>query len=193
MDFRVRKSIKVSELSDEQLLEFMESVQTDEEDDSSSDDGIKDPDFEPDEISAEDEHYISQVVHQINEHESTFINEAADFLLNISEITGAFPSASSTLHPELNVSNEEVVVTTEEVEKALGKVVLHDEVLHEEEPSTSTSRFKPPKRARSPLPEIECTGPSIVPSAPSIVIQKCQADIISKMPDQNSEKSWQCR
>lgn len=62
-------------------------------------------------------------------------------------------------HPHLNVSTEEVVVTTEEVEQALGEVVIHDE------PSTSTSRFKPPKRQRSPLPEIQSTGPSIVPSA----------------------------
>lgn len=58
MDFRSRKNVKVSELSEEQLLEFMESVESDEEDDFSSDDDIDDPDFVLDEISAEDEQYI---------------------------------------------------------------------------------------------------------------------------------------
>lgn len=164
MDFRSRKNVKVSELNDEQLLEFMESVESDEGDDLSSDDDIDDPDFVLDEISAEDERYISQVCHQINEDESGFVNQAADYSLNMSTIAQALPSASSTLQPELTVSNEEVVVSTEQHDESIGEIVVH-EVVHEEGPSTSTPRFKPPKRARSPLPEIESTGPSIVPSA----------------------------
>ncbi|XP_049305004.1 piggyBac transposable element-derived protein 4-like isoform X2 [Bactrocera dorsalis] len=139
MDFRNRKKIKLSEMTDEQTCEFMESVETGEEADFSSDDDMNDPDFEPNEISPEDERYISEVVHQIDEDESAFLNKADNFSLNLSAIKEDLPSTSPN----------------EEVEEASG----------EEEPSTSTPRLKPPKRARSPLPEFDCSGPFIVPSS----------------------------
>lgn len=61
MDFRSRKKLNVSNLSDEQLMEFIESVETDEDVDFSSDDDINDPDFVLDEISSEVERYISMM------------------------------------------------------------------------------------------------------------------------------------
>ncbi|XP_050337662.1 uncharacterized protein LOC126763933 isoform X1 [Bactrocera neohumeralis] len=117
----------------------MESVETDEEADFSSDDDMNDPDFEPNEISPEDERYISEVVHQIDEDESAFLNKADKFSLNLSAIKEDLPSTSPN----------------EEVEEASG----------EEGPSTSTPRLKPPKRAHSLLPEFDCSGQSIVPSS----------------------------
>lgn len=145
---RRARSYKLRELTEEEILEIMDSVETDvegDEDDYNSDDSIKDPDFGPriHQISSEDEKAIDQNI--------AILNNDTDFFLS-SDLF--LPSASTTLH---NIS-------------------LFNELTEETEPQPSTSTtvqpqpansklFRPPKRARSPLPSMENSGPEVIPGA----------------------------
>lgn len=145
-----KKKVNLEELSDEQLLEFIDSVDSD-DDIYSSDDSVNDPDYivdniEPDttaELSKSDENAIDNCIDVMNEAETTdaFV-EAINFSMNISEIP------SSTL--VMDVAAVETVDT---------------EGPSSSTPTTTNARFKPAKRARSPLPTVETTGPLVQPSA----------------------------
>lgn len=68
---RRARSYKLRELTEEEILEIMDSVETDvegDEDDYNSDDSIKDPDFDPriHQISSEDEKAIDQNIAILN-------------------------------------------------------------------------------------------------------------------------------
>lgn len=146
------KKFNLEKLSDDQLIEFINSVESEDEI-YSSDDSVFDPDYvvdniEPDsldELPKNDEQATEECIQEMNEAETTdaFL-QAVNLSINISEIEN--PAASSTF--------------------VLG--IAADET--EQEPSTSTaiitnSRLKSPKRARSPLPTFEATGPSVQPTA----------------------------
>lgn len=127
---------KLSDLTDDQLLDLMDSVDTDEE--CSSDDEYSDLDFVPDEITVEKK-----------EDDMTTINRALDE----SEI-GAGPSTSLM-----------VIATTITGSPAEDTEVVESSFSATETVALAAASLKPPKRARSPLPSIESTGPSITPSA----------------------------
>lgn len=148
---RERKQVKLSDLTEDELIEFMDSVESGE--DYSTDDEYDDPTFAPNEISAheispEEEECIQECIQNM-ENSDAFIAEAANFSLNISAIEP--PSASSTLNPAEAARIEYVDVPVFEEQAA-------------DVPTTSTAVQKPGKRPRSPLPFLETTGPIYVPS-----------------------------
>lgn len=162
----VSKRVRLEVLSEEELIEFIDSVQTDEES-SEDDDSVVDPDYVVDNIETDSsaEHEIHQCIEKMSAEDSSAFVQAMNF--SLIDITNVEPAASSTFVAPDNESvtaNETVVGSIETVE-----VEVEDEV----QPSTSTAEkehFKPPKRARSPLPVIEETGPASVPSAGGFIL-----------------------
>lgn len=136
MDRRRRKTIKPSELSDEQVEEFVNSVDSDLEEDVSGDESAHedDSDYVPDQISPEDDEAIERHLNQCRDSTNLFI-DAINISLNLSDI----PSASSTLIPT-QVAAEEEVETSGEVEEAAV------------EPQPSSSSAATPARGRPPVP-----------------------------------------
>lgn len=140
---RYKKRVNLEELSEEQLMEFIDSVESD-VDSVGSDDSVADPDFVFDSILSEsDEQAIEACTDEMNEAENTdaFV-QAINLSLNLNELEA--PAASSTF-----VHDVAALETVETVET--------------QEPSTSTAT-RATKRGRSPLPTVEATGPSIQPS-----------------------------
>lgn len=126
-------------MSDEQLKELMESVETDKEVHFSSDDDLDDPDYIVDD---KDDQCISRCVREMIDAESSDIFlEGINTSLNISSIDNR-PSTSALALVVMGTSTSTPVVST-----------------------VRTSIVKPQKRARSPLPSVEDSGPSVVPSA----------------------------
>ncbi|XP_031622902.1 uncharacterized protein LOC116340503 [Contarinia nasturtii] len=157
--------IKLSELTDAELIEFMDSVETDEEADFDSDDDFDDPIYVPDEITPEDDQYVSEMMQGL-EDSDIYITQAINMSLNISALDA--PTASSTINP---IEVEDVfvpVVTTEqnaviEGDAVFVPVVEAEETVATTEPIPSTSSaskksIKPAKRPRSPLPSHEATA-----------------------------------
>lgn len=174
-DLRERKQVKLSDLTDDQLLEFMDSVETDEEADFSSDDELDDPTFnvQDHEISPEDEQCISQSLETMQESDA-FIAEAVNYSLNISKIDT--PSASSTLNQAqaVEIVELDVVEETASLLEEACVVAAVPSTSTAVQPGTSTPVFKASKRPRSPLPTMEVTGPMNVPSAGGFMGQgKC--------------------
>lgn len=142
---KCKKRVDLEELSEEQLLQLIDSV--DDGDDCDSDDNVVDPDYvndsiEPDTLEEGDEQVIAECIDEMNAAETTdaFI-QAINLSLNLSAMEQ--PVASSTFVQ--NFSAVETVVT--------------------QEPFTSNATMiKAPKRARSPLPIIETNGPSVQPT-----------------------------
>lgn len=92
--------VKLSELTEEEIREFMDSVESDDDDgDFSSDDSMVDPTFEPDDISPEDEDAIDRCLQNL-ENTDMFIAQAVNLSLNLSSLDA--PSASSTLMPGID-------------------------------------------------------------------------------------------
>lgn len=67
MNRRNRNVFKLSDLSEEEVLEFMNSESTDEESDYDDDDSVADPNFDPcdHEISPEDDMLIDEHIEQV--------------------------------------------------------------------------------------------------------------------------------
>lgn len=86
---------KLSALTEEQVVELMESIDTDDEQDFSDDVEFIDPDYNPTEISPEDERCISQCLKDL-ETTDAFIAQAVNMSLNLTALED-MPSASSTL------------------------------------------------------------------------------------------------
>lgn len=155
------KKVNFEQLSDDQLVEYLHSTESDDDEyDYGSDDSAADPDYTDDKIEfddniefddkiePDDERALDHCIEQMNEAENTnaFV-EAINFSLNITEpinINDAI--ASSTLLLENLREIEEVEV----------------EVEVQPRPSTSNA-FKSNKRNRSPLPTIEIGGPTVRP------------------------------
>ena len=155
----------LSKLSDEEIRLFMESAETDEEEDfssddqnidanyelqeispeDSSDDENKDPNYELQEISPEDENIISQCLEDI-ESSDMFIDQAVDFSLNISGLD--LPRACSTFKSD---SFEKAVTVPSTYEMLSAS-------------TASASAAVRNKRPRSPLPSIQATGLKIIPN-----------------------------
>lgn len=135
--------IKLSALTEEQVVELMESIDTDDEEVFSDDDELVDPDYNPAEISPE--------------HETTdaFIAKAVNMSLNL---TKEMPCASSTL----TAANIEPYIIDETV-ATLPEVVA--ETVATTTQAVASSSHQTQKRARSPLPSMETTGPTSTPSA----------------------------
>lgn len=156
------KKFNLSNMNDDELQEFMDSVETDESDsgDFSSGDEFNDPDYIPDEISAEEEQCISQAIREMNAGEtSDFFIQAVNMSLNVYDL----PPASSTIIE--TVAATETVETTEAIASTSQAMETLEIAEETETVESTTSHFKPQKRPRSPLPSIEITGPDIVPSA----------------------------
>lgn len=151
MDLRKRsykKKINLENMSDEQLLEFMDSVESsvESEDESfDSDDSICDQTYILNNIEADTwpentEQAIAECVHNMGVAETTdaFV-EGLNFSLNFSAMD--IPSAYSTFF------EDEAAV----------------EIVVPQEPSESTAAKIPNKykRVRSPLPTAEATGPLV--------------------------------
>lgn len=148
----LKKKFNLSKLSDEQLKELMDSVETDEEyeDDFNSDNDYNEPDYYPNEISAEDDHSISQCIREMQDEQCNFSMQDVSISFNISSIDDE-PSASNSI--TITTATEIAVNTEAETSTSTNSEAL------------TVSGSKPQKRARSPLPLVENTGPSIVPSA----------------------------
>lgn len=115
------------------LLDFMDSVESDEENgDFSSDDDLGDPNYEPDQINPEDERCISQLLREC-ETTDMFIAQAVNLSLNISALDT--PAASSTM------TVEEVPVVLEDDEE--GVTVIEEIVSTTEAAIPSTSSVLP--------------------------------------------------
>lgn len=148
-----KKTVNLEELSDDEMLELIGSVESELDED--SDDSVADPDYvfdniEPDSVSFDDEEVIEEAndaqIYEVNGNNSTdaFI-QAINASLHVSEL--GQPTASSTFIHDvaaIETVETEVLVST----------------------STATINATPfkPKRDRSPLPTIEFTGPSIRPN-----------------------------
>lgn len=111
-----------------------------------SDDSVADPDYvddniEPDTLDEGDEQVITECIHEMNAAETT---DAFIGAINLSLYLSAIePAGSSTFLQD----------------------VAADETVETQEPSTSNaSKTKTPKRARSPLPTVETTGPTVQPT-----------------------------
>lgn len=129
-EYRNSKDLKLCDLTDDQLFEMMNCVQTDEEC-SSSDDEDTGFNFVRDEITVEG-------------------NEEEICAPQVSDIAPG-PSTSLTLIATTIASSSSQ--DREAVESSLSATE-----------TMAIASVKPPKRARSPLPSIESSGPSITPS-----------------------------
>lgn len=150
-----RGAFKTSDLTPEEVLQFMDGTASDSEDDDliySDEDNDSDADYDPhlDEISPEDDIAIDRHLEAASDTMS--LANAINISLNLSlpnQSPFVTPSASSTLNPILSLSHEEEVET-------------------EPQPSTSNAVdvrpavVRPAKRLRSPLPLMETTGPTIL-------------------------------
>lgn len=154
---------RTGDLTPEEVEEFMKSVEDELSDESIESEHEDDSDYNPhlDQICPEDDLAIDQHL-QDAQHDTIMLARAINMSLDLSGIDLP-PSASSTMHPVLSLSHEEEVQTTmyEEVD-----VEVETE---EAQPSTSTAvetpaGVRPAKRARSPLPSMDVTGPTVTPS-----------------------------
>lgn len=136
-------------MSDEEIRNFMEADSDDEDStaDYSSDDNDADPDYVPDAIESEVNSMITNAVDAMNSGETSY---AFIESLNIT-LGDEVRSASSTLRPQEVAEYVEVEVEGEVPSTSAAA-------------SSSAALFKPPKRARSPLPQVEDDGPMIVPN-----------------------------
>lgn len=134
------KKVNLSVLSDEQIREFFESVETDSDDELDSDDSVEDPDYVLDTIRPDrsTEEYIEECIVKINlaaSEQPSISQAAASETRNISQVTiSEQPSTSQA--------------------GASGQPT-----------QAAVSQFRPEKRPRSPLPTIETTGPIGKPTA----------------------------
>lgn len=142
-----KQKINLEEMSDEQLLELIESVETP-DGSFDSDDSVADPTYvyniETDILPEDAEQAIAECVHNMGVARTTDEFLEANFSLNLS--TMDIPAANSTFVEDVPVV--ETVAT--------------------QEPSTSYATTKKAsfkcKRARSPLPTAEATGLSVQPN-----------------------------
>lgn len=149
---RPSERIKLSELTKEQVLELMDSIETDEEEDLSDDDNANDPNYDPAEIPPEDAKCISLCLKEM-ETADAFIAEAVTMSLNLTEIEN-MPSTSSTL-TVANIApyvTEETVATTHEI--------VAEETVGSTTQTVPSSSHQTQKRACSPLPSMEKIGPT---------------------------------
>ncbi|XP_036346255.1 uncharacterized protein LOC118755529, partial [Rhagoletis pomonella] len=98
--------IKLSELTEEQLQEIMDSIDTDAENDFSSDDDIADPEYMPEGIDPEDEHIISQCIKDIDDSD-IFIDGALDMSLNTSALETSLAGGEKTTELEVVASSSD--------------------------------------------------------------------------------------
>lgn len=181
---RRNKTFKLSELSDEQIQELIDSVESNFENDDEtsdspdySDDSIADPNYNPDPIELEVDELIDNAIQDMNLGESShaFIGNQSNLSFDITS------AASSTLHPaavyeivdDVNwvspdeTATENVIFIPLDADTAIEFAAANS--AEDEEVAAATSSavrsFKPAKRARSPLPAIEASGPSITPNA----------------------------
>lgn len=150
------RRIKLSNLSDEEIVELMDSVTSGSEDDGdfSSDDELNDPNYELDPIYG---------------HDSTINQILSDPEFSINVDPSEFGSMIDAVSLSLNLSS---IGTLPEV--GTGKIGANETVVMESivEPIASTStavqaippRSTSEKRLRSPLPTFDPTRPSVAPS-----------------------------
>lgn len=150
------KELITADMSDEQVAEFMDSVESENDSADDSDDSVRDPDYEPDEIQLQVRHGMNNAMENIQQ--SGAIDDSETFLqgLNISPLENEpGPAASSTY---IVLDNVVLLSSPEDIEAL-------PIVFEQPKPSTSAARTRPnQKRARSPLPTIDANGPSFTPN-----------------------------
>lgn len=162
------KGFITSDMSDEMIEEMMDSVESEQEDaDYDSDDSVKDPDYFPHECESQLNAAITDM--QQGESSHAFIPDIDLSAIDFDAIDIIPPSAPSSRIGNLVSLHS---LSTEDIQAM--PIVLSEEA----QPSTSAAAaaaaeapiklakstpFKP-KRARSPLPSIEDTGPTFTPN-----------------------------
>lgn len=123
-------------LSEKEVEELMNSVDSASDLDYDSDDSVADRDYIPDDI-IETNRYIDDAIQAmaLADESYAFIDPFASLTLNESQLAPIEVVADEVAGPSTR------------------------------NPGTSTNAFKPLKRPRSPLPTVEETGPSFVPNS----------------------------
>lgn len=158
MNNQFRKVYKLSELTEDQVLDFLDSVQTDEEVESSSDEDFSDSELVLDEITPEDEarQYTEPCqAKEITQHNEIYAEEEC-----ISEILKNDVFFNNEL--SVNLSGLECPSASTSISSEVPIVSMPIAEVSASTPSSSTRKSK---RPRSPLPLIESSGPSNHPSA----------------------------
>ncbi|XP_050503221.1 uncharacterized protein LOC126882370 [Diabrotica virgifera virgifera] len=174
MDFsrmKRTKRFRLGDLTDEQIEQLMNSVETDEETDYDSDDSVKDPDFVVDDIEKD---VIAECLNEMENADTT-----DQFLDGLHISAFDVPSASSIFTGN-NENYDEVGVDVEHQTKIRAE--------NKAELQASTSSSRPAKRMRSPLPIHEEDGPSIEPSAGGFI--GAALDAIQKSGPVISNITW---
>ncbi|CAG9830113.1 unnamed protein product [Diabrotica balteata] len=147
-------------MTEDEIQELMDSVETDSSGDYSSDDPDIDPDYEQDEIAPDD--MITECIREMQAGEtSDYFIQNVNMSLNISDIET--PAASSTMLTAVQIEADECVESLKKEEAGPSRCMKAI-------PSTSVADVahaassKPKKRPRSPLPIMEDSGPLITPS-----------------------------
>lgn len=151
-----QKKFNLCSLTDEEIADLMNSIETDDEFEEDSDNSIEDPDYRCDDnLKPEENAMIDDCLQLIDS--SSLVN-AIDLSMNVGDF-----SSNIT-----DVSQQVSVTVTNEKENA----VPQDNIITELPESISakpqieaTTSLKPKKRARSPLPSVEASGPQIIPTA----------------------------
>lgn len=150
-----KKRINVEALTEEELVQFLNSVDSDCEDEiSDDDDSVADPDFVVDNIESQlldssDEQDIDRCILDHSCDSTDSFVRAISLSLNISEIEQS--SDSSLFVPDV------AAVATVKTEEICEPSTSNE--------TTTNANLKPLKRARSPLPIVEAAGPKIQPNS----------------------------
>lgn len=146
-----QKKVKLSLLNDDEIEKFLNSIEDDDDDEIDLDNSIEDPDYRCDELEPEDNEMISDCLQVMDS--STFMNainlsiNVSTFSLNPTDVQHHIPSIDD------NASSD----NTPRAESSID--------LSERQKIEATTSMKSKKRARSPLPIIESSGPQVTPSS----------------------------
>ncbi|XP_067619865.1 uncharacterized protein [Eurosta solidaginis] len=142
-----QKKINFSVMSDSDIEALMDSVEI-EDDFEDSDNSISDPDYICDQINPDEDGMINDCLQKLDD--SSFM-DAINLTMNTSNI-----SVNSTQTP--TTSNEVLAQTR------LDETGAESHSTQKKTDSEVEKSYKSQKRARSPLPAIEASGPKVAPS-----------------------------
>lgn len=170
--------------SEEEVEQLMLEEDSGSDEECGSEDEIFDTHYQPDEIEREVGQYIDDALRAINDFSSdALLNAAGNLSIDSNELN--LPSANSTtnqvaayevldeisLSSDENQSNEvfEEIESNEVYDEPESNEVYEEVEVEVEKPGPSNRKkhgqygrtLKPPKRPRSPLPEIEEGGPEV--------------------------------
>lgn len=180
-----KKRVNLNELTDDELLEFIDSVESENEM-YDSDGSVTDPDYVIDHIKPDDtllDVDEQEIMEGIDEKNAADIKNAIEDGINIkTDDTLSLIDEQAIMEgiEEMNAADNtdafiqaiNISMNISDIEQLTHSFLIDDVAVEtiETQPTTSTgiatnTLFKPAKRCRSPLPTVEDTGPKIQPTA----------------------------